>query len=117
MVWITAQQKDNSNLRQRFHQKHPGHDGVLWEMPLKEGLIDCDILETHHMSLAVRFEDPVHQQKRIALRKYSKDLMHFLNRIATSHIASKNGDRLPGLFGRCYFVAGAFAGAVSALTG
>ena len=66
---IPAEQQDDSYLRERFDKKHSGHNGVIREMALKKRFIDGDVLDPHHVSQTVTFENSVYQQEWVALRQ------------------------------------------------
>jgi len=40
-----AHQQHAPHLRHRLDDEHPGHDGMTRKMPLKEGLVDRDVLD------------------------------------------------------------------------
>jgi len=87
-IRVAAQQQYNANLCECFDQQYSGHDRMVRKMSLEKGLVDGHILEPYHAFGAVGFNNPVNQQKRVALRQYTENFIYFADGIAFIHIAS-----------------------------
>ena len=60
-------------------------------MSLKKRLVDRDILDTNHSPLAIGLDDPVHQQKRIAMRQYLQNPLNVGYRNTVIHVCLGSG--------------------------
>jgi hypothetical protein len=56
-----------AGLGHRLHHQNAGHDGIAGEMALKERLVDGDIFDRHQPPGRLEFDDPVDEQKRVAV--------------------------------------------------
>src|SRR5262249_45085394 len=71
-----GEQKRTPGLGHGLDDQDTGHDGESRKMPAEEGLVDANVLERHDLLLALNLQHPVDQQKRIAVRKNSLDLIN-----------------------------------------
>ena len=60
-VFDLGEQKHGAGLGHGLNYQHAGHDGIIWEMSLKEGLVDSDIFDRHQMFLAANFHNAIEQ--------------------------------------------------------
>jgi hypothetical protein len=75
------QSEDRAGLRHRFNGENAWHDRRTRKMSVEERLIDRDVLQRDNSLVGIDFDDTIHQQKRIAMRKDPHDLgdakLHF----------------------------------------
>src|SRR6266545_4362341 len=68
-----AEEADRGDLSHRFHDQHPRHDRIAGKMPLEEFFVEGHVLNPDHALSLLDLEDPVHQEKRVTVRKDLKD--------------------------------------------
>src|SRR5690554_3472827 len=61
-------------LRHRFDDKDAWHYWLAWEMPLKETLVDGDVLQAHGAFIRHQISDSIDHQHRVAMRNHLHDL-------------------------------------------
>lgn len=60
--------KNSGDLGHAFGDEDTGHNGKIWKMPNKEGLIGSYILNAND-ALFLQFDDPVHEEEGISVGK------------------------------------------------
>jgi hypothetical protein len=68
--------EDRSELGHSLTDQYPRHDGSPGKVTLKETFVDGYILYPDDPLIAFQFNDPVYQQKGIAVRDRLKDLFY-----------------------------------------
>ena len=82
MLAVREEGENACGLSQGLDHQHPWHHRVAWEVPLKEGLVDGDVLQRPNGSAKFNLEHPIHEEKRVAMRKalkngfYGKGIFH-----------------------------------------
>ena len=61
-------------LRHAFDQQHAGHDRMVGKMTLELRLVEGHVLDADAGFVAADVDDPVDQQKRIAMRQRFQEL-------------------------------------------
>ena len=66
---------DGPGLCHRLNHQHAGHDRIVGKVALKKGLVHGHILDGYQALAALELNHSVDQQKRVAVRKQSQDLL------------------------------------------
>ncbi len=66
---------DAAGLGHGLHHQHAGHDGIAGKVALEKRLVDGHILDGHQALGGLELDDPVDQQKRVAVGKKTQDLL------------------------------------------
>ena len=64
----TCRQEQSCSLGHGLQEKHPGHERVAWEVPLKVRFIRCDVLQRDDSLPGGNFQDSVDEPEREAVR-------------------------------------------------
>jgi len=75
-----AEGKDGAALRQRFDHQHARHHGRAWKVSLEKRLVNADLLDAYDPLERRQLDDPIDQQKRIAMRQKFLDAFGIENR-------------------------------------
>ena len=66
-VFDLAQRQYCATLCQCFYDKHARHDRRAWKVALKEGFVDCYLLNANDSLKRDKLNDPINEQKWVAV--------------------------------------------------
>ena len=73
VIWNFAQhikRQNSSGLRQSLQNQNTRHNRTVREMPQKKRLVDRHVFDGFDRFTLVKFQHPIHQQNRVAMRQH-----------------------------------------------
>ena len=73
-LWFRIANEDAGNLRHGLNDEHAGHHSIMRKMPLKERLIEADVLDPDGVLVRLNFPDAIHQNERVPMRQQRQNI-------------------------------------------